>query len=116
MYHTGDWARLIPHGEIEFLGRRDDQIQIGGIRVELGEIETALLTHPVIAQACCRPLLKDGAVIGTTAHVVIASGTPQAGMDVELKRHLMEIIDPRVIPYRFIVHDAFPITPQGKID
>ena len=116
MYHAGDWARLLPDGEIEFLGRRDDQIQIGGIRVELGEIETALLTHPVIAQACCRPLLKDGAVIGTTAHVVIASGTTQVGLDVELKRHLMEIIDPRVIPYRFIVHDAFPITPQGKLD
>lgn len=116
MYHTGDWARILPDGEIEFLGRRDDQIQIGGIRIELGEIEAGLLAHSGVAQACCRPLLKDGAVIGTTAHVVLVSSYSQEGIDVELKKHLGKSIDPRVIPHRFIVHKAFPMTPQGKLD
>ena len=116
MYHTGDWARLLPDGEIEFLGRRDDQIQIGGIRIELGEIETALLTHPGVFQACCRPLIKNGVVIGATAHVVTASGYSVVGIATELKKYLGGILDPRIIPTRYFVHRSFPITPQGKLD
>ena len=51
LYHTGDLGRFLPDGSLEYLGRKDHQVQIRGFRVELGEIETTLLAHPAVKEA-----------------------------------------------------------------
>jgi len=70
LYRTGDWVRWSEEGELEFLGRRDDQIQIRGRRVELGEIEARIRECTGVDQACCVPEKDGNAVSGVVAHVV----------------------------------------------
>jgi amino acid adenylation domain-containing protein len=70
MYRTGDWARWLPDGELDFLGRKDNQIQIRGCRVELGEIEAQLFAHDAVQHVCCVPQLIDGMPTGVAAHVI----------------------------------------------
>lgn len=114
MYRTGDWARWLEDGELEFLGRRDSQIQVRGFRVELGEIEAVLFDHPSVRQACCVPLLDDGMPMGTAAHVVASSN----GIDIgeKLRAHLTERLPEAMIPLKFVAHERLPLTPQGKVD
>ncbi len=114
MYRTGDWARWLADGELEFLGRRDSQIQVRGFRVELGEIEAVLFEHPGVRQACCVPLMDDGMPMGTVAHVVPATrgnrpcGSPSAAS--------LERLPESMVPMKFVAHERLPLTPQGKMD
>ncbi len=114
MYRTGDWARWLPNGELDFLGRRDDQIQIRGIRVELGEIEAAISPHEGVRQVCCVPLLDEDMPSGVSAHIVPVNNHPDfAG---ELRSYLEARLPARMIPSEFVMHERFPLTPQGKLD
>jgi len=114
MYRTGDWARWLPDGQLDFLGRRDDQIQIRGVRVELGEIEAALCAHDGVKQACCVPVLHEGMPIGISAHFVPVRNSPRL-VD-ELRSHLEAHLPAKMVPSQFVVHNRFPLTPQGKLD
>ena len=114
MYRTGDWVRWTPEGELDFLGRHDDQIQIRGIRVELGEIDAALCSHEEVRQACSVPLFDDGMPAGVTAHVVLNNNRP--GLLDELRLHLQERLPSKSVPTEFLIHDQLPLTPQGKVD
>jgi non-ribosomal peptide synthetase component F len=67
MYRTGDFVRLQEGGELHSLGRRDNQVQIRGRRVELAEIEQTLLAHHEVNQACCEPLLDGASTYGIAA-------------------------------------------------
>ena len=116
MYRTGDWVQWQEDGELAFLGRRDDQIQIKGIRIELGEVETALMSHALVIQSCCRPLSKEGDVVGITAHLVVSKEASKNELIRDIKQHLMGILPERVVPSHFIIHESFPMTPQGKLD
>jgi amino acid adenylation domain-containing protein len=114
MYRTGDWVRWLPDGELDFLGRHDDQIQIRGTRVELGEIDAALCSHGGVRQACCVPLLDDGMPAGVSAHIVPANKQP--GLLDELRAYLVERLPSRAMPSEYVIHDRLPLTSQGKLD
>ena len=114
MYRTGDWVRWLADGELDFLGRKDGQIQIRGRRVELGEIETTLFGHGAVRQVCCVPWLDDGMPSGVIAHVV--PETRDAGLSDELRSYLQARLPDYMVPAEFVIHESLPLTPQGKLD
>jgi len=114
LYRTGDRVRRRPDGELEFLGRADDQIKINGIRIELGEIEATLLTLPGIAAAVVT-LYEDAAdVRRLIAYLVPSAGTAPTRDHVRaaLERQLPQ----NMVPAVFVWLDALPLTPNGKLD
>src|SRR5690606_20385672 len=111
LYRTGDLARYRPDGEIEFIGREDGQIKLLGHRIELGEIETRLLEHPQVGEAAV--LLRDADRL--IAYVVPAPGAaaPEAG---DLAAHLARTLPAPTLPSAYVVLDALPLNPIGKLD
>ncbi len=111
LYKTGDRARVLPAGEIEFLGRADGQVKIRGYRVEVGEIEHALSRHPHVRQ--CAVVVQGDGLDKALAAYVIADGridTP------DLRSFLAQSLPPYMVPASFTLLDTFPLTPNGKVD
>ena len=113
MYRTGDRARYLPDGRIEFLGRVDRQVKIGGHRLELGEIESVLLEHPSIRQAAVT-LRTDPDGHPYLAAYLVGSGEPLSPAQVRdwLAPKLPEV----AIPAAVLWPAALPLSPSGKID
>jgi len=114
LYKTGDLGRYRRDGNIEFLGRTDRQVKIRGIRVEPGEIESILASHPSVHQA---------AVVARDAHKsdfsLVAYVTPRDGQGIvssELRRHLKTRVAEYMVPSVFVVLTAIPLLANGKID
>ena len=114
MYRTGDWARWLPDGELDFIGRKDGQIQIRGRRVELGEIEATLFAHDAVRQVCCVPWMDEGMPSGVIAHVVPKN--PGNELKEKLRTYLCERLPDYMVPSDFVMHKSLPLTPQGKLD
>ena len=115
LYRTGDRVRWREDGELEFLGRTDDQIKIRGVRVEPGEIEAALSTLPDIKAAVVKLCPDATDTPRLTAYLVASSET--VAQDIDQVRAALEKQLPRhMIPERFVWLDAMPMTPNGKID
>lgn len=116
MYHTGDLARWSDSGELEFLGRVDQQVKIRGHRVELGDIENAIDALPMVRQSV---VVSQGTVSETSlvAHVVLRDPA-SASDDVPglLRSALKPHLPSHMIPSRFVLVGEFPLTPNGKID
>lgn len=108
-YRTGDRARLMPDGTLEFVGRVDSQVKVRGTRVEPAEVERALLDHPDITEASVVHDEESGLV----GHVVFAG--PGADL-ARIRGHLAARLPEPMIPTRWRVHDALPRTPGGKVD
>lgn len=105
IYRSGDLARRLPDGVIEFRGRADHQVKVNGFRIELGEIEIALGSHPAVREAVV--LADQGRLI---AHI-------QGNADHHrLREYLTTKLPSYMIPVEFIPTDEFPLTPNGKID
>ncbi|QOS97403.1 amino acid adenylation domain-containing protein [Brevibacterium sp. JNUCC-42] len=112
MYKTGDLARWLPDGNIEYLGRLDDQVKVRGNRVELGEINSQLLTHPSITEAVVAPIVdKHGP---TTLCAYFVEDQPTTVSD--LRHHLATALPEFMIPAYFIKVDHIPLTVNGKIN
>jgi amino acid adenylation domain-containing protein len=113
LYKTGDLARYLPDGVIEFLGRTDYQVKIHGFRIELGEIEGVLGQHSAVQQAAV--LVRDDAVGGKrlVAYFVARQRTPSVR---ELREFLQGRLPDYMVPSVFVSLDALPLTPNGKID
>ncbi|RSM79425.1 non-ribosomal peptide synthetase, partial [Streptomyces sp. WAC 01325] len=109
-YRSGDRVRQAPDGVLEFLGRLDDQVKVRGHRVELGEVEAALLTHPDVARAAV--LLVDGRL---TAYVEPRSGAAEPGTRA-VRAFLSRVLPPYMLPGRVRTTPAMPLTGTGKID
>ena len=114
MYKTGDLARWLPDGQIEFIGRVDFQVKIRGFRIELGEIEAQLLTHPQVKDAVV-------AVRGQTAgeKKIFAYLLTEDGREIdpqEMRDFLKKRLPDYMVPSAFVVLDKFPLTPNGKVD
>ncbi|MCU0072389.1 amino acid adenylation domain-containing protein [Pseudomonas koreensis] len=107
MYRTGDLARWLADGNIEYLGRNDDQVKLRGVRVELGEIEAAMASHPAVQEAVA--LVRDGQLL--------AWFTERAPTDLEaLRNHLQTRLPQALIPAAYVRLDALPLTANGKLD
>lgn len=116
MYATGDLGRWLENGEIEFLGRNDDQIKIRGYRIELGEIERRLLKHPAVAQAAA---VNSGSAEHSILNAFIVPVSPEhtsGTLTVELRKHLAQWLPEFMIPGRFTVTDNLPLNSNGKVD
>ncbi|MFF7454510.1 amino acid adenylation domain-containing protein [Kitasatospora sp. NPDC008115] len=113
LYRTGDLVRRRPGGGLEFVGRADTQVKLRGHRIELGEIEARLAEHPAVAQAAAILSGADGD--HRLAAYVVPAG-PAAPTAEELRAHLAATLPAAVLPGGYTVLDAFPLTPNGKLD
>ena len=113
MYRTGDLALWRNDGTIEFLGRIDSQVKILGYRIEPGEIELALRLHEGIRQVCVVPHVDESGSKRLVAYY-IASGKDVSPRS--LKQFLAGKIPPYMFPSAFVSMEAFPLSPNGKVD
>ena len=109
-YRTGDLARWSAPGVLEFLGRADDQVKVRGHRVELGEVEAALVDHPAVISAAVKTTHDTE---GATQLVGYFVGNVERGM---LRRDLAEILPAALIPAHLVALDALPLNDNGKVD
>jgi arthrofactin-type cyclic lipopeptide synthetase B len=107
MYRTGDLARWLPDGNIEYLGRNDDQVKVRGVRIELGEIETRLAAVDGVKDAVV--LVRDGRLV--------AWFTEHTPLDIETLRAELHIQLPEaMVPVAYVKLDSWPLTANGKLD
>ena len=134
LYRTGDLCRWLPDGNLDYLGRVDQQLKIRGLRIEPAEIEAALLTHPAVRQAAViartdgpsrDPVLVGYLVTDDVAGVLdddpVSDGQPVADghrepTTAELRAHLASLLPASMVPSAFVVLPALPLTPTGKLD
>ena len=113
MYRTGDRARFWPDGNIEFLGRLDEQVKIHGFRIELGEIETALVGHPDVRSAIVVARTVPG---GKMLVAYIEPANNRTVSSIEVRAYLAARLPDYMVPAAVIVLDALPMTGSGKVD
>ncbi|HET6975220.1 MAG TPA: amino acid adenylation domain-containing protein [Pyrinomonadaceae bacterium] len=112
LYRTGDLVRQLADGNIEFLGRADEQVKVRGFRVELGEIEAVLSRAPGVRQSIVITRDYDGDK-RLVAYVV----GEQSSISVDrLQKTLRESLPDHLIPSTFVILDELPLTPNGKVD
>jgi natural product biosynthesis luciferase-like monooxygenase protein/amino acid adenylation domain-containing protein len=110
LYKTGDLVRIKEKGEIEFIGRLDDQVKINGFRIELGEIECVLRTHESVREAVV-------VTYGQPAQLIAYFVPNQADVSKsKLKQLLKSKVPAHMIPAAFVELDSWPMTPNNKID
>ncbi len=112
MYRTGDLARWIPGGNLEYLGREDEQVKIRGVRIELGEIESTIREYPGIADCIVAAKRYSETVIVLVAYLVSKQGADIEG----LRRYLKDRLPAYMVPSQFERLDKLPLTPSGKAD
>ncbi|HYG34924.1 MAG TPA: amino acid adenylation domain-containing protein, partial [Clostridia bacterium] len=114
LYRTGDLVRWLPNGNLEFLGRADEQIKVRGYRVEPGEVEAALARHPAIREAV---VLGRKDRLG--AKCLVAYVVPQADgklAETQVREFLESKLPFYMVPAHFVMVDQLPLTPNGKVD
>lgn len=114
LYKTGDLARWLPDGSIEFLGRIDHQVKIRGFRIELGEIEAVLSQHPSVANAVVHA--RDDEPDNKRLVAYVVPQPEQASTNAALRGFLKEKLPDYMVPSAFVLLEALPLTPNGKVD
>ena len=115
LYRTGDLARYLPDGSLQFLGRFDNQIKLRGYRIELGEIESVINQHPAVKESVVVVRDRDS----SEEKELIGYVVPRERIAVvyaELRIFLKDKLPGYMVPSGFVVLDALPISPNGKID
>ncbi|MBL8100976.1 MAG: amino acid adenylation domain-containing protein, partial [Anaerolineales bacterium] len=115
IYKTGDLARYLSDGNIEFLGRSDQQVKVRGYRIEIGEIEVALAEHPSVRQAVVLVRRDISSEASLVAYVVPASAEKEADTG-QLREFLRTKLPEYMIPSAFVSLNSLPMTPNGKVD
>jgi amino acid adenylation domain-containing protein len=114
LYRTGDVARFLPDGGLEFLGRVDHQVKLRGHRIELGEVEAVLTQHPSVRQAVAVLAGPGGAARRLVAYVQPEPGAAPDGA--ELRTWLGRRLPGHMVPSAIVALDRLPLTPSGKVD
>ncbi|MGX9919516.1 amino acid adenylation domain-containing protein [Streptomyces sp. NPDC002248] len=117
LYRTGDIARVLPDGDLDFVSRADHQVKVRGYRVEPGEIEAALAQLPAVAEAVV--VVRDDTPGGRrlVAYLVPAPGAAAEALDpAALRAHLGTALPPYMVPAAYLTLDALPLTANGKLD
>ncbi|HEX6186263.1 MAG TPA: amino acid adenylation domain-containing protein [Pyrinomonadaceae bacterium] len=114
LYRTGDVVRYLRDGRLEFLGRADGQVKVRGHRIELGEVEAALLLHARVRE--CAVAAREGAGGATRLIAYVVSEGGQVLQAEELRSHLRERLPEYMAPSAFVTLEALPLTPNGKVD
>jgi amino acid adenylation domain-containing protein len=112
LYRTGDKARYLVNGNLEFLGRADHQVKLRGYRIELGEIESVLRRHEEVQEAIVVARDQEGEDKRLVAYVVAGAATRVS----ELRSWLRERLPEFMTPAAFVLLDVLPLTPNGKVD
>jgi amino acid adenylation domain-containing protein len=114
LYKTGDLARYLATGDIEYLGRLDFQVKIRGLRIELGEIESALMEYPDVSEAVVIVREDNEGDQRLVAYVVSINNDPSKKL--QLRELLRQRLPDYMVPANIIFLEAIPHTPNGKID
>ncbi|ASF27576.1 peptide synthetase [Bacillus amyloliquefaciens] len=114
MYRTGDMARWLPDGTIEYIGREDDQVKVRGYRIELGEIETVLRKAPGAAEAVVLARPDQQGSLDVCAYIVQEKGTEFH--PAEYREYVSKHLPDYMVPAYFTKTDQIPLTPSGKAD
>ena len=115
LYRTGDLTRCLPDGNIDYLGRIDQQVKIRGMRVELGEIEAVLDKYPAVKQAVV-VVHEYGATDNRLVAYVVSESNDSRQLTKELQQYLRTKLSEHMVPTTYISLAALPLTPNGKID
>ncbi|WP_329182056.1 amino acid adenylation domain-containing protein (plasmid) [Streptomyces decoyicus] len=117
MYRTGDLVRWLPDGQLDYVGRHDDQVQLRGYRIELGEIEAAVTAHPSVSAAVVTVHGDTSGHRHLIAYATADGAVPDTGRLADaLRAHARSALPQHMVPSAFVVLGAFPVTAQGKVD
>ncbi|WP_343073363.1 non-ribosomal peptide synthase/polyketide synthase [Pyxidicoccus fallax] len=114
LYRSGDLARWLPDGRLQFLGRRDAQVKLRGFRVEPGEVETVLSHHPALREAAV--VIRDDMPGGRALVAYVTARPGQTPEPRDLRAFLRDRLPEYMVPSAFVVLDALPVTRNGKLD
>lgn len=114
LYKSGDLARYLPNGELEYLGRIDHQVKIRGFRIELGEIEALLRQHPAVRETVLS--LREDRPGDKQLVAYIVANSEQLPITSELRNWLKAQLPDYMIPSAFVLLEALPLTSNGKVD
>ncbi|WP_328409188.1 non-ribosomal peptide synthetase [Nocardia sp. NBC_00403] len=118
LYRSGDLVRRNVFGELEFVGRADEQVKVRGFRIELGEVDAAIATHPSVGH--CVVIVAEDPAVGPVlaAYVVPATGeSGSAEVDLEqVREHAVAVLPEYMVPSAFAVIPEIPLTVNGKLD
>ncbi|WP_375745201.1 non-ribosomal peptide synthase/polyketide synthase [Corallococcus interemptor] len=112
LYRTGDVVRWRANGELEYLGRADDQVKLRGLRIELGEVESVLREHPAVKDAAA-VVREDAGTRRLVAYVVSSGQDLQAS---QLREHLSRRLPQYMVPATFVALESLPLSSSGKLD
>ncbi len=115
IYKTGDLARWLPDGNLEYLGRLDHQVKLRGFRIELGEIEAVLAQHEAVREAVA-VLYQGDDNPRLVAYITVGNDVEAAALPEVLKAHLQSRLPDYMVPAHIQVLDTLPLTPNGKIN
>ncbi len=121
LYLTGDLVRNLVDGTVEYVGRLDHQVKVRGFRIELGELESVLAAHPAVREAVVLARQDTPGDVRLVAYVVetladAAAAAPEAGLAGTLRDHLAARLPAYMVPAAFVVLQALPLNPSGKVD